>query len=303
MLSTELFVLGTSSQFPTATRNHPGIFLRFNKFQALFDCGEGTQRQMRIAKLSPHHVNAMFISHFHGDHSLGIGGMIQSLSASKREVTLDVYGPIGTKERISHIVATYYFKKTFKINVHEFNPKDEETIVDAEDYYITCFPLDHGIPCIGFAFYTKPVRKINLDYVKKFGLVKNPLLGKLQRGETIVYNNNTITPEKGTYLEKGYKICFISDTKYFEELISYAKDSSLLVCEATFSKSDEALCSEYEHLSNEQAATIAKQSRSKRLYLTHISQRYSDVSKLESEARAVFENTVYANDFDCLEVK
>jgi ribonuclease Z len=85
MKATELIILGTSSQFPTKQRNHSSIFLRFDKFNALFDCGEGTQRQMRILKLSPHHLNAIFISHWHGDHTLGIGGILQSLSASKRK--------------------------------------------------------------------------------------------------------------------------------------------------------------------------------------------------------------------------
>ncbi|VVB75395.1 Ribonuclease Z [Candidatus Tiddalikarchaeum anstoanum] len=298
MLDIDLFVLGTSSQFPTKERNHSGFFLRFGTFQALFDCGEGTQRQMRIMGLSPHHVNALFISHWHGDHSLGIGGIIQSLSASKRDVTLDIYGPIGTKERIDHIMNTYYFKKSFPIHVHEFNPKSETLIVEHDKFFINCFPLNHGIPCLGYSFQTKPERKINLSYVKKFGLTKDPVLGKLQRGETITYKGHVITPEQGTFLKDGKKLCFIFDTKYFDDLISFARNSDLLISEGTFSKSDEELCEDYDHLSNSQAAMIAKKSVSKKLLITHISQRYNDTKKLEKEIKPLFKESSYAKDFD-----
>lgn len=299
----ELVILGTSSQFPTKYRNHSSIFLRFDKFKALFDCGEGTQRQMRILKLSPHHVNALFISHWHGDHTLGIGGILQSLSASKRATTLDVYGPIGTEERINYIIKTYYFKKTFNVKVHEFNPVKEETIVDTEKFYITCFPLKHGIPGIGYSFYTKPVRKINLEYTKKFGLVKDPILGKLQRGETITYKGKKITPKKATFLKPGKKVCFIADTKYFPDLAKYAKDSDLLICEATFSKKDEEQCKEFNHMSNAQAVTIAKKSKTKQLLLTHISQRYLGAKELEKETQKMFRNSKYARDFDKIELR
>ncbi|MBN1923430.1 MAG: ribonuclease Z [Nanoarchaeota archaeon] len=303
MKRTEIIVLGTSSQFPTKERNHSSIFLRFDKFQALFDCGEGTQRQMRILKLSPHHVDAIFISHWHGDHTLGIGGILQSLSASKREKGLEVFGPEGTKERIDHIMQTYYFKRTFPVHVHEFKPRKEQTVLENNLFKINCFPLRHGIPTIGYSFIIKPVRKINLEYTRKFGLEKDRILGKLQKGEDIVYKGRKITAGKGTYLEEGKKITYIIDTRFHEELISYAKDSDLLICEATFCEEDAEKCKEFNHMSTTQAATIAKKSKSKRLLLTHISQRYYSHEKLEDEAKKVFPNTKYAKDFDHLEIK
>ncbi|PIU61893.1 ribonuclease Z [archaeon CG07_land_8_20_14_0_80_38_8] len=300
---TEVIVLGTSSQFPTKQRNHTSIFLRFDKFTCLFDCGEGTQRQMRILKLSPHHVNALFISHWHGDHTLGIGGILQSLSASKRTRTLEIYGPKGTEDRVNHIINTYYFKKTFKVIIHEVSPENEELIVDNKDFKITAFPLNHGIPCNGYAFYANEYRRINTEYTKKFGLEQHPLLGRLQKGEDIVFKGKKISVKKATYLKPETKVCYVIDTKYDKSLINYAKNSDLLICEATYSEEDKEKCGEYNHMSSAEAANIAKKSNSKKLLLTHISQRYGSPKKLEEEARKIFKNAVYAKDFDKVIIK
>jgi ribonuclease Z len=293
----DIIFLGTGSQFPTKERNHSSIFLRFNKFKALFDCGEGTQRQMRLLTLSPHHLNAIFISHWHGDHTLGIGGILQSLGASKREEVLKIYGPKGTKERVNHILQTYVFKRVFHVEVYEANELKEELLVDTPEFSIHSFPLSHGITGNGYYFLTKPIRKINIEYTEKFGLTKHPLLGDLQKGKDIEFNGKKISASKATFLDRQRKITFIFDTKYFDELIDYAKNSDLLVSEATFSKSDEDKCKDYNHMSSVQSANIAKKSKSKQLILTHISQRYLSSKPLEDEAKEIFKNTFFAYDF------
>lgn len=293
----DLIFLGTSSQFPTKERNHSSIFFRFNKFKALFDCGEGTQRQMRILTLSPHHLNAIFISHWHGDHTLGIGGILQSLSASGREDTLAIYGPKGTKERVDHILQTYVFKRVFHVEVFEANELKEDLLLDTPEFSIYSFPLSHGITGNGYYFITKPIRKINLEYTEKFGLTKHPLLGDLQEGKDIVYNGKKITAAKATYLDEVRKVTFIGDTKYFDDLINYAKNSDLLISESTFAKKDEDKCKDYNHLSSTLSAMIAKKSNTKQLILTHFSQRYKNCKLLEDEAREIFKNTIHANDF------
>jgi ribonuclease Z len=293
----DIIFLGTSSQFPTKERNHSGIFLRFNAFKALFDCGEGTQRQMRILKLSPHHLDAIFISHWHGDHTLGIGGIIQSLSASKRDDTLRIYGPKGTKERINHILQTYIFKKGFSIEVYEADELKEDLLMDAPEFSVYSFPLSHGLTGNGYYFITKPIRKINLEYTKKFGLTRHPLLGDLQNGKDIVFNGKKITAAKATYLDNARKVTYIADTKYFDALIDYAKSSDLLISEATYSKKDEDKCKDYNHMSSAESAMIAKKSKSKQLILTHLSQRYNSSKLLEDEAREIFKNSAYAKDF------
>ncbi|MFA5303773.1 MAG: ribonuclease Z [Candidatus Nanoarchaeia archaeon] len=293
----DIIFLGTSSQFPTKERNHSSVFFRFNKYKALFDCGEGTQRQMRILTLSPHHLNAIFISHWHGDHTLGIGGILQSLNASKREEVLRIYGPKGTKERIDHIMQTYVFKRAFHVEVFEADELQEKLLVDSPEFSIYSFPLSHGITGNGYYFITKPIRKINLKYTEKFGLTKHPLLGELQEGKDIVYKGKKITAAKATYLDDKRKVTFIGDTKYFDDLINYARDSDLLISEATFSKKDEDKCRDYNHMSSADSAMIAKKSKSKQLILTHISQRYNSSKLLEDEAKEIFKNTIYAKDF------
>jgi ribonuclease Z len=293
----DIIFLGTNSQFPTKERNHSSIFFRFNKFKALFDCGEGTQRQMRLLTLSPHHLNAIFISHWHGDHTLGIGGILQSLGASGREDTLQIYGPKGTKERINHILQTYVFKRVFHVEVYEANELKEDILLDTPQFSIHSFPLSHGITGNGYYFVTKPIRKINLEYTKKFGLIKHPLMGDLQEGKDIEYEGKKITAKKATFLDEKRKVTFIGDTKFFNELIEYAKNSDLLISEATFSIKDEDKCREYKHMSSGQSAMIAKKSNSKQLILTHISQRYPSSKPLEDEAKEIFKNTIYAYDF------
>jgi len=289
--------LGTSSQFPTKERNHSSIFIRYNKFKALLDCGEGTQRQMRILTLSPHHLDAIFISHWHGDHTLGIGGILQSLSASGRVDTLKIFGPKSTKERVNHILQTYVFKRVFHVEVYEADEFSESLLFDAEDFSIYSFPLSHGITGNGYYLLTKPIRKINLEYTKKFGLEKHPLLGRLQEGEDIEYNGKKILASKATYLDEPRKLTYISDTKYFDELIDYAKNSDLLISEATFSKKDEDKCKDYNHMSSARSAIIAKKAKAKQLIITHISQRYLSSKPLEDEAKEIFKNTIYAQDF------
>ncbi|MDD2679041.1 MAG: ribonuclease Z [Candidatus Nanoarchaeia archaeon] len=299
----DVIFLGTSSQFPTKERNHSSIFFRLKKFKALLDCGEGTQRQMRILKLSPHHLNAVFITHWHGDHALGLGGIIQSLGASKREDALSIYGPKGTKERVEHLLKTYAFKPGFHIEVFEANEFDEELLLDFPDFQVYSFPLSHGVTGNGYYLVTKPLRRINVDYTKKFGLIKHPLLGDLQEGKDIVYKGKRISAKNATYLDTIRKLAYISDTKYFDNLIEYAKNSDLLICEATFSKKDEEKCKDYNHLSSAQAAMIAKKSNSKQLIMTHISQRYGNSKLLEEDAKKVFKNSLYAHDFMEYEIK
>ena len=126
----DIIMLGTTAQFPTKYRNHSSFFLRFKTFKALFDCGEGTQRQMRIAKLSPHNIDSIFISHWHGDHTLGLGGVIQSMNATQRTNPLTIYGPDGTKQRVKNILGTYYFKKNFLIKPN-LPPEPEAENIDA----------------------------------------------------------------------------------------------------------------------------------------------------------------------------
>jgi len=295
----EGFFLGTSSMFPTQNRSQSCLFVRHGPENILFDCGEGTQRQMRIAGLSPMKLTRIFVSHWHGDHTLGLGGIIQSLSASGRTAKLQIYGPVGTSARIEHIIKSFSFDLRFKIETIDLIIKEgTQKVVDEAEFYVIAMPLRHIIPCLGYAFVEKGRRKINIEYVKKtLGIEQHPILGKLQKGKTITFNGKKVTPAKATFLTPEKKLTYIVDTQYFDGLKKLAKESDALVCEATYCEDMESKALKYTHLTARQAAKLAKESKAKKLYLTHFSQRYASLKPLEDEAKKIFTDVVLAKDF------
>ncbi len=290
----EIIFLGTSSMYPTKTRSHPAVLLKYNGHNLLFDCGEGTQRQMRIANESVMKIEAIFITHWHGDHSLGLGGIIQSMSASKRENPLVIIGPKGTANSVKCIINTYKFKPTFEIRIVE---SEGGVVYSGGKFHVEAIKVKHSVPTLAYKFVEEDRRKINMEYVKKFGLERHPILGKLQKGETIEWNGNKITPEEGTILIKGKRVSYVVDTKFFNELIDFVKNSDLLISEATFSDELKDVAEEYFHMTASQVGTLAKRGSVKLLYLTHLSQRYEkDPEKILNEAKKVFESTHLAED-------
>ena len=291
----EIVFLGTSSMYPTKERSHPAVLIKYNGHNILFDCGEGTQRQMRILGESVMKIEAIFISHWHGDHSLGVAGILQSLTASKRKEPLYIFGPVGTKKSINCILKTYKFKPTYKIIVTESRGG---LLYEEDRFKVYSMSVVHTVPTLSFYFKEDDRRKINLKYMKKIGLTKHPLLGKLQRGETIEWKGKKVTPEEGTILVKGKKVSYVVDTILFDGLIDFVKDSDILICESTFEKGLEETAKEYMHMTSVDAATLAKKSKSKKLILTHLSQRYEkNEKKILKEAKEVFKNTILAEDF------
>lgn len=290
-----LTFLGTSSMIPTKQRNPIAMLLQIDGENILIDCGEGTQRQLQIIGVSPSKINKIFITHWHGDHVLGLPGLLQTINSQKKQEVLEIYGPRNTKKFLSLIQKLFILQRgNIKISIKEIQ-KNQKIVI--KDFLVLCQELNHVIPCIGYSFMQSDKRKINMQYLKKFGLKTHPLIGELQRGKDIIYNNNKISYKKATYLKKGKKITFILDTKFTDKLIKLAQDSDLLICESTFSSELKQKASKFKHLTAGQAAFIAKKSKSKKLILTHFSQRYKDTDKMQKEAKKVFKNTICAHDF------
>lgn len=290
----KLTVLGSSCMFPTKDRSQPAFLLFHEGLYFLFDAGEGVQRQLRIAGISPMSVDHVFISHWHGDHSLGVAGMIQNMVGNRRTKPFHIHGPRGTRERVKHIIETYDFKKGFDIKAHDLDVS--KPVLKVEDLTVTAINVKHP-KCVAFCVKEADKRRINLDYTKKFGLTKHPLLGKLQQGEDIVYKGKKITVAKGTYLKPGKKFVYITDTGYVSRLVEFAEVADLLVCESTYTSELEDRAEEFNHLTAEQAAMIARDAGVKQLVLTHFSQRYASVKKFVAEAKKHFKNVVAAEDF------
>jgi len=292
--------LGTSGSIPTETRGMPSVYLEYEGDRMLFDCGEATQRQMRIAKLPFMKLDRIFISHFHADHCLGLGGLIQTMDLFKRQQKLEIYGPKGVHEVIDKVITTGNFiLEGFDLEINEIKGRGVKQIFSTKSYSIKCALLDHKVPCLGFSFEETPRRKFLKAKALQLGVPEGPAFSKLKAGESVKVGKRTITPDQ--VLDKailGKKVTYIPDTRPCAAAAELAMGSDLLIHESTFGHDLQKSAIEGGHSTAKEAAQIAKRAKAKMLYLTHFSQRYPDVAKLEKEAQEVFAKTKAAKDFD-----
>jgi len=291
--------LGTSAQIPTARRNHSAVLLNYEGENILVDCGEGTQRQFRKARMNPCKVNRILITHRHGDHVFGLPGLLSTLDLSGYNKTLYIYGPRGIKRFLQSFLGLDYVKREFEIKIEEVSGRFFET----DDFYLESEQMEHGIETNAYVFVKKGQRRIDRAKLKKSKLPSGPLLKKLTEGKNIVYEKKKYLAKDLTYSEGDKKISFILDTLDNKKIVAFVKDSDLLICESSFGDDLKEMAKEHLHLTAKQAGEIAKKSKSKKLILTHISQRYDkDIKKLLAEAKKVFKNSSVAEDFDRVEV-
>jgi ribonuclease Z len=290
----QILFLGTSSMVPTKERNQSGVLIIYGSEGILIDCGEGTQRQLKVAGIKLTKITKILISHWHGDHVLGIPGLIQSMSASGYEKTLNIYGPVGTKKFMEKMFGVFLFDRRIDICVYEVKKgnffEDRTLVLEAEH-------LNHNIETLGYNIVEKGKRKINLRFVKKLGIPEGPLLGKLQEGKSIIWEGKKVGVDKATNVVKGKRITIISDTVPCKGADKLAKNSDLLVCEATYASNLENKGEEHSHMTAKQAAELANRSNVKKLVLTHFSARYKNTRELEEDARNCFDNVLCAKDF------
>jgi len=291
----EIKFLGTSAMLPTKQRNPTAVFFSYKNNNILIDCAEGTQRQFRFANISTTRINKILITHWHGDHILGLPGLLQSLGANQYQKTLEIYGPKGTSTFFKNMRTWFYFPMNMDIKVKEIGGGK---FFEDQDLELHAYNLDHDVPCLGYVLKEKDKRNIDLSYLKKFGLKQHPILKDLKKGKDIVWKGRKILASKATKITKGKKVSFITDTKYTLNAVKAAKDSDLLICESTWK--DELLekTASIKHMTTKQAAEVAKRAKVKKLILTHFSQRYNDTKDIEKEAKKVFKNVICANDFD-----
>jgi ribonuclease Z len=294
----ELVFLGTSSMIPTAERNHTALLVRCKNYDVLIDCGEGTQRQLRIKKIAPTRIKKILLTHWHGDHTLGLSGLIQTLGASNYEGVLEIYGPKGTKKHLSALQKAFLYEQKVQLKVKEVGTKK---IFEDNDLIINSAEMEHGVPCVAFSIKEQDYRRIDVSYVQKLGIPDGPLLGSLQDGKSITWKGKKIAPKDATYVVEGKKLTYIVDTELCSNCLKLADNSDVLVAESTFGSEHEEKSFDYKHLTAKQAAQLANQSNSKMLILTHFSQRYKTTADIEDEAKTYFANTRAA--FDFMQVK
>ena len=290
----QILFLGTSSMVPTKERNQSGVLISHGSEGILIDCGEGMQRQLKIAGIKLTKITKILISHWHGDHVLGLPGLIQSLNAAGYKKILKIYGPVGTKKFMKKLFEVFIFDKRINIEVDEVK---KGKFFGNIDFILKAQPLRHNVKTLGYSLIEKDKRKINLRVIKKLKIPEGPLLGKLQEGKSIVWGGEKVDVKKATNIIKGEKITIISDSVPCKGADILAKNAHLLICEATYSSELEDKGRKYGHMTAEQAAKLAKRGNVKKLILTHFSARYKDSDVLRKDAKKCFNNVVCANDF------
>lgn len=276
-------ILGTASAFPTKSRNHPSIYLNLGGKRILLDCGEGTQRQIRAAGLSPS-VDYVFVTHWHGDHALGVGGIIQSLNMMKRDEPLVVIGPQGTSASVKHILETYRFYKGLRVETRTVDAKREKLVVKLNNCSVYALNVKHSTKCLGYKIKENDTRNIRRDLIAKAGIKPGPKLKALKAGKDVTVDGKKLKASVFTYIKKGKSLVYLTDLVYEKKLASFAKNADVLVIEATFSSAMQRQAGEFMHMTVRDALTVAKQAGVARVYLTHISQRYENSDEIEKEA-------------------
>ncbi len=293
MTDRELILLGTASQVPTRERNHHATALRFDDELLLFDPGEGTQRQLLHAGLSAAKVTRVLLTHFHGDHCLGLPGVLQRMAVDRPGHAVDVVFPASGQEHLDtlrHLAAT-----GDAVEVRE-HPSRAGNVL-ASRLTITAAWLDHRVDTLGYRVAEPDGRRILPDRLEAVG-VSGTDIGRLQRDESITVAGRTVTLDDVSVPRRGQSVAFVMDTRWCEGALALADGVDVLVCEATFLERHADLAPRYGHLTAAQAARLAVEAGARRLVLTHFSQRYPDPGEIAAEAGAVFDDVVVAADLD-----
>jgi ribonuclease Z len=294
--------LGTGASIPTPQRGLSAIAIRRKDELIMLDCGEGTQRQMIKGGVSFHRKTKIFVTHMHGDHILGLPGLLQTMSLLGRKEKLDIYGPRGIRDFVEAINQTVSFNLTFPVQVLE---KEAGIVCKEKDYTVTAVRSVHMNPSLIYALTEKPRPGIfYAEKAKELGVPKGPLWSKLQSGKPVkLLDGRIVEPEMVLGASRhGRKIVYTGDTCPSENLVKLAENADLLIHEATFEDEMKERAIEDGHSTPSMAAETAKKAGVKRLILTHISARYKDGNRLLQQAKKSFNNTELAEDFLELEV-
>ncbi len=297
-----LVFLGTSGSIPTVQRGLPAIALKRERELLLFDCAEGTQRQMARAKLSPMKIDAIFITHLHGDHFLGLAGLVQTMSLMDRTRPLEVYCPAGERDRIERYLQIPHYTLTFDVEVHELEPGAE---LRRKGYRILTSDVDHPVPSLAYALVEdERAGRLDPERAVALGVKPGPDFSRLKSGETLkLRSGQVVKPEQVMGPPRpGRKVVYVGDTGFSKQLIELAKGADVLIHDCMLADDLADKAAESAHSTPKGAAEIAKRAEVKRLVLFHISSRYEDDSVLLEQARQVFPNTVVARDLMVLEL-
>jgi ribonuclease Z len=297
----ELVALGTSSQVPTRHRNHNGYLLRWDGEGFLFDPGEGTQRQFIYANVPVTAVTKIFITHFHGDHSLGLAGITQRLSLDRCPHPVEVYFPASGQAYYDRLTRASIFHRAVDLVPRPVSGKGG-VVFQNDTYTIEAHPLKHSVDVYGYRIKERDGRRFVKEKLDELG-VKGPAVGALERDGKIEVDGKTVRIEDVTTNREGTAFGFVMDTRPCDGAQALAASTDLLVVESTYGREDQELAREHYHLTAEEAASIARGADARgQLVLTHFSQRYKSVKPLVEEARAIYPRCTAVRDLDHIEL-
>jgi ribonuclease Z len=297
-MSLQVIFLGTAASIPTISRALPSVVVKRKGEVLMFDCGEGVQRQMIRSGVGFHRRMKIFVTHMHGDHVLGLPGLLQTMSLLDRQRALKVYGPAGIKAFVKAIEKTVQFVLTFPVEIHEI--KKEDSVCEEKEYEVQAAKTDHEIPSWAYALIEKPrPGRFDPKKAEALGVPEGPLWSKLQHGEKVkTPKGELVKPEQVVGAPRpGRKIVYSGDTRPTKSLLQLSEKADLLIHEATFENEMQEKAIEDGHSTPSQAARIAKKARVKRLVLTHVSSRYKNTESLLDQARKIFPQSDVAEDF------
>jgi ribonuclease Z len=285
----EVVVLGTASQVPTRRRNHNGYLLRWDGEGILFDPGEGTQRQMLLAGVAATDITRICITHFHGDHSLGLAGVVQRLSLDGVPHPVTAHYPAGSGRFFQRLRYATAFHET--ATLIEAPANDDGPLARTPVGRLEARRLDHPVEAYGYRLIEPDGRRMLPDRLAAYG-VAGPAVGALQRAGHLDLDGRRVTLAEVSEARRGQRFAFVMDTRLCDNAFALAEGADLLVIEATFLAEDAPMAAYYGHLTAGQAARVAAESGVRRLVLTHFSRRYTDPTRFLTEARERFDGDV-----------
>ncbi|WP_438293934.1 ribonuclease Z [Streptomyces sp. HUAS TT7] len=276
----ELVVLGTASQVPTRHRNHNGYLLRWDGEGILFDPGEGTQRQMLRAGVAAHDINRICVTHFHGDHSLGLAGVIQRINLDRVPHPVAAHYPLSGEHFFERLRYATAYRESVQL-AQEPVAGEGAVLAETASYTLQARRLSHPVESYGYRIVEPDGRRILPELLAEHG-IKGPDVGRLQREGEL----NGVTLDDVSEVRRGQRFAFVMDTRLCEGVSALADGCDMLVIESTFLDGDFQLAVDHGHLTASQAAAVARDAGVRHLVLTHFSQRYSDPGEFERQARA-----------------
>lgn len=299
--------LGTGAGIPSKTRNVSSLALKLLDERNevwLFDCGEATQHAILETAIRPRKITKIFITHLHGDHIFGLPGFLSSRAFQNGEETLTIYGPKGIKDYVLSALRLSHSHIKYPLNFVELD--NYGVAFEDTTFKVMYMTLKHGIQSYGYRIIEKDIDgELQVEKLKALGIPSGPIYGQIKRGESVTLDDGSVIDGKDFIGEKkkGRQITIFGDTRFNRDHIRFAKDSDVVIHEATYGKGEEKMAYSYFHSTCTQAATLAKEANAKQLYLTHISSRYlaDGVKQLQKDAKSIFSATKVV--YDLLEVE